>query len=152
MSVSAELKMSKRFYFLIKSLKLFNCKFQFLLQSFSRKMKKLLILNANHASFISSTEKLTKPMVVSSKKFSQKEIVIAQSPKGREILLYDGHKYVVSYREPKKTVWRCNSAAKFGCKAGATTLGHEIVLMREHNHPRITFPIHVVKLKNENQN
>lgn len=100
----------------------------------------------------SPSDKLSKGMIVSSKKFSQKEIVIAQSPKGREILLHDGHKYVISYREPKKTVWRCNSSGKFGCKAGATTVGLEIALLREHNHPRIHFPIHVVKLKNENQN
>lgn len=88
--------------------------------------------------------------VVSSQKLCQKELVFAQSPKGREMLLRDGHKYVISYREPKRIVWRCNSAQKYGCKAGATTVENTFTLLRQHNHPRENFPIHVVKLKNQN--
>lgn len=83
---------------------------------------------------------------------SQKELVFAQSPKGREMLLHDGHKYVISYREPKRIVWRCNSSQKYGCKAGAATVDNDFSLLREHNHPRENFPIQVVKLKNANQN
>lgn len=78
--------------------------------------------------------------------------MFAQSPKGRDMLLYDGHKYVVSYREPKRVVWRCNSAQKYGCKAGAATVDNKFQSLRAHNHPREKFPVQVVKLKNLNQN
>lgn len=79
---------------------------------------------------------------------NQNELVFAQSPKGREMLLLDGHKYVISYREPKRIIWRCNNAQKYGCKAGAATVGNSFTLLKKHNHPRENFPIQVVKLKN----
>ena len=90
--------------------------------------------------------------VVDSRKLPQKELVFAQSPKGREMLLHDGHKYVISYREPKRTVWRCNCSQKYGCKAEASTIGNNFELIKVHNHPRENFPIQVVKMKNANHN
>jgi hypothetical protein len=86
--------------------------------------------------------------VVNSRKLCQKELVFAQSPKGREMLLHDGHKYVISFREPKRIFWRCNNSQKYGCKAAASTNGNDFVLLRSHNHPRENFPVQVVKLKN----
>lgn len=88
--------------------------------------------------------------VVSSQKLCQKDLVYAQSPKGREMLLHDGHKYVISYREPKRTAWRCNASQRYGCKAGAATVDGNFQLLRNHNHPRENFPVQVVKLKNQN--
>jgi hypothetical protein len=86
--------------------------------------------------------------VVNSRKLCQKELVFAQSPKGREMLLHDGHKYVISFREPKRIFWRCNNSQKYGCKAAASTNGNDFALLRSHNHPRENFPVQVVKLKN----
>ncbi|KAG5672370.1 hypothetical protein PVAND_002502 [Polypedilum vanderplanki] len=52
------------------------------------------------------------------------------------MLIYGGHKYVLVYKQGEKNVWRCNSMSKFGCKAGATTIGEDFKLLRKHNHPR----------------
>ena len=88
--------------------------------------------------------------VVSSRKLCQKELVFAQSPKGREMLLHNGHKYVIAFREAKRTTWRCNNSQKYGCRAVASTIDNNFTLLREHNHPRESFPVQVVKLKNSN--
>lgn len=76
------------------------------------------------------------------------ELVYAQSPKGREMLLHAGHKYVLlkDFKNGTKT-WRCNGGTKYGCKAVAKTVGNAYFLSRKHNHPRETFPVQIVKVK-----
>lgn len=65
------------------------------------------------------------------------------------MLLFGGHKYVLitTDRSGIKT-WRCNSATKFGCRAGAKTVGNAFEPIKNHNHPRENFPVKVVKMKN----
>lgn len=94
--------------------------------------------------FFYPLEKVRRGKVVSSKE----ELVYAQSPKGREMLLHAGHKYVIvkDYKNGTKT-WRCNGLIKYQCKAVARTLGGLCFLSKEHNHPRETFPVQVVKVK-----
>lgn len=91
-----------------------------------------------------------KPMVekvLSSKALAKLDLVFAQSPKGREILIHDGHKYVVNVKMRDKTTWRCNSATKYGCRCSASTSGNEFKMIKDHNHPRENFPVQVVKMK-----
>lgn len=85
--------------------------------------------------------------VVSSKALGKTELVFAQSPKGREILIHDGHKYVINVKNLNKTTWRCNSAGKYGCRSSATTIGNDFNMIKDHNHPRENFPVQVVKVK-----
>lgn len=84
-----------------------------------------------------------------SKALSKTELVFAQSPKGREILIHDGHKYVISVKNLDKTTWRCNSASKYGCRSTATTTGNDFNMIKDHNHPRENFPVQVVKMKSK---
>lgn len=79
---------------------------------------------------------------------TKEELVYAQSPKGREMLLHAGHKYVIvkDFKNGQKT-WRCNGVTKYGCKALAKTYGNVYYLVKEHNHPRENFPVQVVKVK-----
>lgn len=77
------------------------------------------------------------------------KLVFAQSPKGRDMLLYGGHKYVlVSTDQKGYKMWRCNSQMKYGCRAGAKTLGNSFEAIKNHNHPRESFPVKVLKMKN----
>lgn len=87
--------------------------------------------------------------MVNSRNIGDEKIVFAQSPKGRDMLLYGGHKYVLSHVNRKgEKIWRCNSASKFRCSAGAKTFENTYEPIRTHNHPRESFPIKVLKMKN----
>lgn len=66
------------------------------------------------------------------------------------MLIHDGQKYMLLDKIGDKLSWRCNSARKYGCRSTANTVGNDFILIKEHNHPRETFPIEVVKMKIEN--
>jgi hypothetical protein len=85
--------------------------------------------------------------VVNSRQISEEKLVFAQSEKGREMLLNGGHKYVLVLSRNGIKTWRCNGAKKYGCKAGATTIGNNFSSSRSHNHPRLDFPVKVLKMK-----
>lgn len=87
---------------------------------------------------------------VSSENIGKKELVFAQSPKGREMLIHDGHKYTLLDKAGGKQNWRCNNAKKYGCRSAASTNGNDFILIKGHNHPRENFPVQVVKMKQDN--
>lgn len=90
--------------------------------------------------------------MIENRNIRAEELVFAQSPKGRDMLLNRGHKYVLINTDRRGVKrWRCNSAIKFGCRAEAKTIGLTFEAFHTHNHPRETFPVKVIKVKNSAQ-
>lgn len=77
---------------------------------------------------------------------SEKKVVFAQTPKGKELLVYKGFKYELVHtgRDGEKR-WRCNFMNKYGCRAGARTVGDNFDPIKSHNHPRENVQIQVMK-------
>lgn len=73
-----------------------------------------------------------------------------RSSRGREMLVYDGFKYVLRNRDVDKTFWVCSAAMKEKCKAGIATTkdkNNPIQMFYKHTHPRENISLEIARIK-----
>lgn len=49
------------------------------------------------------------------------QIKIAKTQRGRDMLLYDGYRYVTNRTSTKNIFWRCSHYVKYSCRASVVT-------------------------------
>lgn len=61
-----------------------------------------------------------------------------KTQRGRDMLVYEGYKYVSNRQSTKNTFWRCSHYVKFGCRASVVTSKESSTLRHAgapHSHP-----------------
>lgn len=66
------------------------------------------------------------------------KLEFTKTQRGRNMLIYEGHRYVTNQNSTKNIFWRCSHYVKFGCRASVVT-SRDLNMIRyagtPHSHP-----------------